>query len=174
LSDLVDPSLSLQLQFRMKSCNEEALARIDAMRRQEDAVYATIDYLRQERHDEREELQIDVDSFSRRTMVEWAYRLTDFFKLDRENVEITMSYTDRYLGTPEGAVALADRKTYQLVTMAALYMAVKTHATEAMSPEMMSSLSKGVHSVKDIENMEAKILKSLDWRMVSDSRSRCM
>jgi Cyclin, N-terminal domain/Cyclin, C-terminal domain len=76
-----------------------------------------------------------------------------------------MSYIDRYMMTNTGKNALRDRKTFQLVAMTSLYIAVKIHEPEAMDPKVISSLSRGAYTEDEVTEMEMNILKALKWRM---------
>jgi hypothetical protein len=77
-----------------------------------------------------------------------------------------LSYLDRFmLSQPHGIEALQSRNTYQLAAMTTLYMAIKIHERQAMSPDVISQLSQGTYSPQQVEAMEAKILAALDWRM---------
>lgn len=107
----------------------------------------------------------DADEDCRSRMTEWCFQVVDFCKYQRETVEIVMSYFDRFLGTPEGASTLKDRKMFQLAAMTCLYTAIKIHEPEAMEPQVISGLSRGVYSADDIEDMERKILAAIRWRL---------
>jgi hypothetical protein len=69
------------------------------------------------------------------------------------------------MSTSAGQEILFDRNLYQLSAMTALYSSVKIHEQEAMDPNLISSLSRGVHSPAAVEAMEAKLLSSIQWRM---------
>jgi hypothetical protein len=106
---------------------------------------------------------VDVDCRSK--MATWCIQVVDFCKFSRETVEIAMSNLDRYMVTPAGRAARNDRSIYQLACMAALYTAVKIHEPESMDPKLVSRLSQGVFSSKDVEAMEANLLMALNWRV---------
>lgn len=76
-----------------------------------------------------------------------------------------MNLLDRFLLTPEGKSVLYDRDAYQLAAMCSLYTAVKIHEPEVMSAELVSTLSRGVHSPQDVEQMEIRLLRALGWRV---------
>jgi Cyclin, N-terminal domain len=139
---------------------EAAVAIISAMCYQEASGYYVVDYLQSNKH-----LILDVDPESREKMVAWSFQVVDFCKFHRETVEIAMSYLDRFLLTPPGHHTLHDRSLYQLAAMASLYTAVKIHEPEAMDPKLVSNLSRGTYSTKDIEEMELIILQALQWRL---------
>jgi Cyclin, N-terminal domain/Cyclin, C-terminal domain len=106
---------------------------------------------------------VDIDC--RNKMAAWCYQVVDFCKFNRETVAISMNYLDRFMRSPSGAVALEDRKVYQLVAMTTLYTAVKIHEPEAMDPKLVSTLSRGTYSPAQVEAMEATILPALQWRL---------
>jgi hypothetical protein len=141
---------------------------IEALRRQEESGYCRVDYL-QAFQDQPERLgsigPLHADEDCRSKMVSWCYQVTDFCKFQRETVEIAMSILDRYLMTPAGLSALADRKVYQLAAMTCLYTAVKIHEPEAMDPNLVSNLSRGTYMPEEVEKMEAKILMAVQWRV---------
>jgi Cyclin, N-terminal domain len=139
---------------------EAAVATISAMCCQEASGYFVVDYLQNNKH-----LLLDVDPESREKMVAWSFQVVDFCKFHRETVEIAMSNLDRFLLTPPGLHTLQDRSVYQLAAMASLYTAVKIHEPEAMDPKLVSNLSRGTYSPKDIEEMELIILQALQWRL---------
>jgi hypothetical protein len=150
------------------SSTEETLYTLAAMRQQEESGYMTCDYLHQQQFESPAVPngpldRVDVDC--RNKMSAWCYQVVDFCKFNRETVSISMSYLDRYLMSPTGAAALADRKLFQLAAMTCLYTAVKIHEPEAMDPKLVSSLSRGTYNKAQIEEMEASILGALQWRM---------
>ena len=152
---------------------EDTLETIAAMLHQEHTGYDKRDWLRLEQNEPptnscHAPLHIGddpVDVECRTKMVTWCIQVVDFCKFSRETVEIAMSHLDRYVATPAGATALRDRAVYQLASMASLYTAVKIHEPEAMDPTLVSNLSRGAYSPKDVEAMEASLLMALKWRV---------
>lgn len=147
----------------MNSTNNTMQATLEtlaAMRHQEDTGYVKADFLRQ-----RQQQVIDIDEDCRSKMCEWSYQVVKFCKFSRESVEIAMNYLDRFLLTPAGASALADRNIYQLASMTSLYSAIKVHERQAMNPQLVSMLSQGTYTPEQIEEMETTILAALQWRM---------
>jgi Cyclin, N-terminal domain len=140
---------------------EATLATIEAMIRQETHHYNRGDYFAKHRSS----IPYDVDTDCRRKMGSWQMQVVDFCKFNRESVEVASSYLDRYLFSAQGAGALKDRSLFQLAAMTCLYSAVKIHEPEAMDPKLVSSLSRGAYSPKDIENMELTLVRALEWRM---------
>lgn len=142
---------------------EAALDTIAVMCLQESQGYATMDVFRQKHLTI--PIALDVDDGCRKKMAAWMYQVVDFCKFNRESAEIALSFFDRFLLTSSGVRALQDRSVFQLAAMTALYTAVKIHEPEAMDPSLVSSLSRGVYSPQDIEQMEYILLHSLNWRV---------
>jgi hypothetical protein len=141
---------------------EATIATIEAMTRQEANFYLRGDYFAKHRS---ALIPFDVDTDCRRKMGSWQMQVVDFCKFNRESVEVASSYLDRYLFSNDGAGALKDRSLFQLAAMTCLYSAVKIHEPEAMDPKLVSSLSRGAYSPKDIEDMELTLVRALGWRM---------
>ncbi|KAL3919359.1 MAG: hypothetical protein SGILL_003793 [Bacillariaceae sp.] len=143
--------------------SEQTLETIHAMRCQESA-YGVPDYLSQlpQVHSA---LETPVDASCRKVMAAWCCEIADFCKYKRETVAVAMNCLDRFMSTPAGQEILLDRNAYQLASMTALYSSVKIHEQEAMDPNLVSSLSRGVHSAKAVEEMECKMLKAVQWRV---------
>ena len=135
---------------------------VRAMCQQERIFYKKYDPLRQriERTNES-----DIDEICRNKMCEWSYQIVDFCKFHRESVDIAMNYLDRFLTTPFGQPALHDRNVYQLVAMTCLYSAIKIHERQALSPAVVSQLSRGVYSAHQIAETEVTILHALQWKL---------
>lgn len=60
---------------------------------------------------------------------------------------------------------IQDRRMYQLAAMAALYTTIKVHETTAVSSRVISRLSAGAHSYESVEDMERRLLQTLQWRV---------
>merc|ERR1712232_842236 len=91
-------------------------------------------------------LDAPVDSSCRFAMARWCNETADFCNYKRETVAIAINCLDRFMSTPNGREVLLDRNLYQLAAMTALYSSVKIHEQEAMDPDLMSMLSRGVHT----------------------------
>jgi hypothetical protein len=107
----------------------------------------------------------DIDEICRDKMCEWSYQIVDFCKFHRESVDIAMNYLDRFLLTKYGEAALHDRNVYQLVAMTCLYSAIKIHERQALSPTVVSQLSRGVYSAQQIADTEVTLLHALQWQL---------
>jgi Cyclin, N-terminal domain len=136
---------------------------LDAMLAQETA-YLASDYLGTTTRTPSSSVAVDADC--RAKMAGWCDQCVDFCKFDREVVEITLNYLDRFASTPPvGHSILEDRGEFQLAAMAAMYMAIKVHQAEAVSSKSISALSRGRYGKDDIEAMEVRMITALQWRM---------
>ncbi|KAG7369201.1 cyclin-like protein [Nitzschia inconspicua] len=149
----------------MNSSNELTLETIQAMRWQEENAYGVSDYLSCIPPQGNCALDTPVDASCRYVMAKWCCEIADFCKYKRETVAVAMNCLDRFMATVVGQEILLDRNSYQLASMTALYSSVKIHEQEAMDPNLISSLSRGVHSPMAVEAMEAKMLRALQWRV---------
>jgi hypothetical protein len=160
----------------MNFTTEQTLETIQAMRFQEENAYCVSDYLPQ-RPPVNCALDTPVDASCRFVMAKWCCEIADFCKYKRETVAVAMNCLDRFMASSVGQQILLDRNLYQLACMTALYSSVKIHEQEAMDPILISSLSRGVHSPKAVEEMEAKMLEAIQWRVnppTAMSFVRCM
>jgi hypothetical protein len=110
-----------------------------------------------------------MDVSCRTKMCTWFEQICTFCHYDDESesslVEIAMNYLDRFIGTKGGSMALLDRYCYQLAAITCLYIAIKIHASSAMSIENMAVISRGTYTVHQIEDMEGHVLSALQWRV---------
>jgi len=145
---------------------DQTLETIEAMRRQEeDHGYCVSDYLSELPTITTTALDPPVDSSCRFTMAGWCNEIADFCNWERETVAIAMNCLDRFMSTPSGREVLLDRNLYQLAAMTALYSSVKIHEQEAIDPDLVSTLSRGVHTAEAVEAMESKMLHAIQWRV---------
>lgn len=110
-----------------------------------------------------EDVQVCINNRSK--MASWCMTLMDACDLNRETVSIAMSYLDRFLATKAGADCIEDSATFQLACMTALYSAIKIHEEKAISPEVLSTISRGFYTKADMEQMEWKMLNAIQWRV---------
>lgn len=139
---------------------EATLDTIAAMRHQEVNVYQTRDFLSLKDCN-----CLSVDEDCRAKMAAWCYQVVDFCEFNREIVEIAMNFLDRFILTSAGSSVLHDRALYQLACMTTLYTAIKINEPEAISPSVVSELSKGIYTAQEVEVMEFHILNALQWRV---------
>ena len=156
---------------------EEIVDRIRVMRKQEQSSYKNTDYLadtcspeimrgeeqrmikNRTNKDESTKETNQVNEFCREKIVEWSFRVVDYFNINREVVAISTSYLDRFLSRN-----ICDKRTFKLAATTSLYLAIKLN--ESHKPDMMkvlSDLSRGEFSTDEISEMEKAILESLSW-----------
>ncbi|KAL3805106.1 hypothetical protein HJC23_003334 [Cyclotella cryptica] len=102
-------------------------------------------------------------TYWRSKLCAWMYHVVDKNVLDRELVEISMSYMDRYLAQHP----IHDSQGFQLVGMTSLYLAIKIFRHEGKGAAMSSfvKLSQGVFTIQDFVETEQAMLDTLQWRM---------
>ncbi|KAG7362248.1 cyclin-like protein [Nitzschia inconspicua] len=102
-----------------------------------------------------------VDEFCREQIVEWSFRVVDYFRIDREVVAVSISLLDRFLAQCE-----CDRSTFKLAATTTLHLAVKLlHPYKLGELGILSDLSRGEFDMKDVACMERHILQCLQWKM---------
>jgi len=148
----------------MNNSTEQSLETLHAMRRQEEHAYSVSDYLSC-LPETNSALETPVDAGCRHLMAKWCIEIADFCKYKKETVAIAMNCLDRFMASPSGYEILMDRNQYQLAAMTALYCSVKIHEQEAMDPNLVSTLSRGIHSAEAVEAMESKMLNAIQWRV---------
>lgn len=120
-----------------------------------------------------------VTAEDRKKLVNWCYLFIDHCRLSRETVASAMEMVDRFLSSANmsisnsadaGAVrvvceeALIDRSIFQLLTVTALYVAIKINERDVFSSDLFAEMSSGSYSAKEIEDMELILLNGLSWR----------
>lgn len=88
--------------------------------------------------------------------------LSDHFDLSREVVAVSLDLFDRYLATRgnkcTGNMAL-------LTSLATLHLAIKLHDSKKIKISTLANLSRGQFGPKHIEEIEWKILATLNWKL---------
>jgi hypothetical protein len=102
----------------------------------------------------------------RMKVVDWCYGVVDHCQLSREVVAAAMDMVDRYLSMPSCTTdeALRDQNKFQLLTITALYVAIKVNERVAVSSELFAEMSRDAYTAKEIEDMELTLLSGLSWR----------
>lgn len=130
----------------------------------------------------------------RRSISQWAFRVIDHFRLDRDIVAQGLMILERFLASyepiasnsmarsphPPGqgftiAESAVDSATYQLAAMSCVYLAVKLHVDTGSEEDYarrkhfrvqtLCQLSRGMFTVRDVSEMELTILRTLGWRV---------
>jgi hypothetical protein len=156
------PSISASLSQDTAAVAES----LSAMMQKEQAVYQCDDYLHAP--------ATLITESDRLKIVDWCYGVIDHCKFDRETVAIAMDMVDRFLSKPSSAAALVrrDRKQFQLLAVAALYIAIKTNERVSFGSDQFAALSGGIYATEDIEDMELIILEGLEWRVCAPTSAQ--
>jgi len=102
-----------------------------------------------------------IDEYCREQIVEWSFRVVDYFRIDREVVAISLSYLDRFLATCH-----CDRTSFKLAATTTLHLAVKIlYPCKLVDLGILSDLSRGEFDMSDVCEMETHILRSLSWKL---------
>lgn len=102
-----------------------------------------------------------IDEYCREQIVEWSFRVVDYFRIDREVVAMSLSFLDRFL-----ASCRCDRSSFKLAATTTLHLAVKLlYPCKLADLGILSDLSRGEFDMSDVSEMETHILRSLCWRL---------
>lgn len=102
-----------------------------------------------------------IDEFCREQIVEWSFRVVDYFRIDREVVALSLSFLDRFL-----AKCICDRASFKLAATTTLHLAVKLlYPCKLVDLGTLSDLSRGEFNMKDVAEMESAVLNALNWNM---------
>lgn len=102
-----------------------------------------------------------IDEYCREQIVEWSFRVVDYFRIDREVVAVSMSFLDRFL-----AKCRCDRSSFKLAATTTLHLAVKLlYPCKLADLGILSDLSRGEFDMNDVAEMETHILSSLGWKL---------
>ena len=112
---------------------------------------------------------LPIDAECRSVMIAWYAQVLDHCSFSRENGGIAAYILDMYLSASEGVAgematkALLDRREFQLVSMTALFLAIKMNECETITPVMVAKLSRGSFDALDVAHMETVLLRNLRW-----------
>lgn len=102
-----------------------------------------------------------IDEFCREQIVEWSFRVVDYFRIDREVVALSLSFLDRFL-----AKCRCDRTSFKLAATTTLHLAVKLlYPCKLADLGILSDLSRGEFDMKDVCAMESNVLHTLSWNL---------
>lgn len=102
-----------------------------------------------------------IDEYCREQIVEWSFRVVDYFRIDREVVAVSLSFLDRFL-----AHCRCDRTSFKLAATTTLHLAVKLlYPCKLADLGILSDLSRGEFDMRDVSDMEAHILSALSWNL---------
>ena len=113
-----------------------------------------------------------VTSHDRMLLVDWCYDVIDHCEHSRETVASAMEMVDRFLSMPSNSdeaagivdEALHDQRGFQLLTITALYISIKTNEKIVLSSDLFAEMCNRAYSAKEIEDMERILLCGLSWR----------
>lgn len=119
------------------------------------------DFIKKDRCSMHQQGDARIDEFCREQIVEWSFRVVDYFRIDREVVAVSISFLDRFLATCQ-----CDRSTFKLAATTTLHLAVKLlHPCKLGDLGILSDLSRGEFDMYDVSEMESHILHSLKWSL---------
>lgn len=102
----------------------------------------------------------------RSQMCSWAYSVVDTFAFSRHTVAVCFDILDRFLAKECLKDVTLTRQEFQLVSMTALYVAVKVNESgERLCMETLIDMSRGYFSTEDFEEAEMDMVDSLQWRL---------
>lgn len=102
-----------------------------------------------------------IDEFCREQIVEWSFRVVDYFRIDREVVAVSLSFLDRFLAT-----CRCDRTSFKLAATTTLHLAVKLlYPCKLADLGILSDLSRGEFGMNDVCGMESHLLHTLSWNL---------
>jgi hypothetical protein len=102
-----------------------------------------------------------IDEYCREQIVEWSFRVVDYFHIDREVVALSMSFLDRFL-----ASCRCDRTSFKLAATTTLHLAVKIlYPCKLADLGILSDLSRGEFDMHDVSQMETHVLRALEWNL---------
>lgn len=163
MADKYFSTLDSSMQFPM----DETLDVIKGMCIREKRSYLKHDYYQGHNFNDIDVPNVNEMNDNRIKMIHWYYEVVNYCNFSRNNVEIAISYIDRFLMTHNGQIIFIDENKLQLAYMTALYTAIKIHELNgAFSPKLVSTfLSHNKYTIDEIVNMEMFILNSINWNM---------
>lgn len=106
-------------------------------------------------------------------IIEWFYKIVDYFEYNRDAVAIALDLLDRFhiLSSEE-----VNGEKYQLIAMTSLYVAIKMNPSavpnssgagkrRSFSICDFAKLSRGQFTAEDLVSMELDLLKTLNWKV---------
>jgi lipoyl(octanoyl) transferase len=152
----------------------ESIDRVSVMLQQECSHYTSCyDYLRRDSQNQ-ENAGVYVTESWRQMICEWSYEVVDHFGFDREVVSIAISYLDRVIANATQKTGVSvEQKTFQLVAVTTLSLAIKLHgmvdasegAPSNISISAFVKLSRGLFTIETLEAAERTILATLEWHV---------
>jgi hypothetical protein len=90
----------------------------------------------------------------REKICKWTFEVIDHFDFQRETAYIALSYLDRFLSN-----RLVNHRTFQLVSMTTLYLAIKLYEPRTLRISSLTELSRGLFDESQVSAMELVLLR---------------
>jgi hypothetical protein len=110
-----------------------------------------------------------LDAAARKKMIDWKYRVTEHYGIDREIVAISTSILDRFVERN-----VCDKRTFKLAAMVSIHLATKVNCHSNLTMLKMVELSRGEFTIFDLEEMECNILKTLAFKVNPPTCQSCI
>lgn len=136
---------------------------IHAMLKQEESAYVVRDYL--QNLPARTPAGQPVDADARSIIAAWCVKIMEVCQYEKETAAVAISHLDRFVASPDGYEILLDRSLFQLAALTCVYSAVKICEQQALGPKLVAQLSNGERSSEEIQKMELRLLRALQWRV---------
>ncbi|WJX41438.1 cyclin [Trifolium repens] len=107
-----------------------------------------------------ENVQRDITSNMRGTLVDWLVEVADEYKLLPETLHLSISYIDRFL-----SIQPVKRSKFQLLGVSSMLVASKYEEITPPKAADFCQITDNSYYLEEVLNMEADILKSLNFEM---------
>jgi hypothetical protein len=141
-----------------------ALDQIASMQEQEERHYNRGLVLNSLRREDDELVDLPLYLKWRSTMIHWNLHLAETCRFETSTIEIATYLSDQFVAARTTSAA-TNAKTFQLASMACLYIAIKTHEEDGLTPRQLETMGRGRFVADDILDMERKVLMALKWRV---------
>jgi len=101
------------------------------------------------------------------TMANWCYTIVEYFDFSREIANVAILNADRFFSTRNGVTYLQDHRSFQLVYLCSLLIAIKLQESTVLNSEFLMLISRDRYSIEEMVQMEQEILFSLEWKICS-------
>ncbi|WJX35254.1 cyclin [Trifolium repens] len=105
-------------------------------------------------------VQLDITSNMRGTLVDWLVEVTDEYKLLPETLHLSVSYIDRFL-----SLNTLNRRKLQLLGVSSMLVASKYEEITPPKAVDFCEITDNNYDLEEVIKMEADILKSLNFEM---------
>lgn len=123
----------------------------------ESTSYHCTDYLQRSRYSENlsaADSAVMINESWREKICKWTFEVIDHFEFQRETAYIALSYLDRFLSN-----RLVNHRTFQLVSMTTLYLAIKLYEPRTLRISSLTELSRGLFDESQVSEMELVLLR---------------